>query len=369
MSSFPHHVDLDKVDLRDVVCYLKKPKDQHNPGSIVVSRVIAIFVLLVTSTAATLFPVLATNARRLRIPPNLYLIARHFGSGVIIATAFIHLLDPAYDEIGPASCVGLTEGWDGYSWPPALAMTSAMLIFLVDFLADYYVTKKFNSQDTEEEETFDVEGDKAPRRSIEPLLERSEEPGRDQAAFPNANNLAGIPIHREQSHAAEEDLPAFYSKMAAFLILEFGVLFHSGIIGVNLGVVGKEFSSLYPVIAFHQAFEGLGIGARISAIPFPRKYRFAPYVLALAYGLTTPIALAIGLGLRTTYDSDSFQAQAVSGVLDSISSGILLYTGFVEMLAREILSNAQSWDKQRLVLAFTSLYSGIVAMAILGKWA
>ncbi|CAH0019286.1 unnamed protein product [Clonostachys rhizophaga] len=369
MSSFPHNVDLDKANLRDVICYLNKPKEEDDPGSVLVSRVVAIFVLLVTSTAATMFPVLATNARRLGIPPNLYLVARHFGSGVIIATAFIHLLDPAYEEIGPASCVGLTEGWEGYSWPPALAMTSAMLIFLVDFLADYYVSKRFGSQEAEEEEPFDLEGDKEPRRSIEPLLERGEESERNQAAFPNAHSLAEIPIPREQVHTAEEDLPAFYSKMAAFLILEFGVLFHSGIIGVNLGVVGKEFSTLYPVIAFHQAFEGLGIGARLSSIPFPRKYRFVPYVLALAYGLTTPIALAIGLGLRTTYDSDSFRAQAISGVLDSISSGILLYTGFVEMLARDILLNAQPWDKRRLVVAFTSLYSGILAMAILGKWA
>ena len=55
---------------------------------------------------------------------------------------------------------------------------------------------------------------------------------------------------------------AFKQQIAAFLILEFGVIFHSVIIGLNLGVVGDEFSTLYPVIVFHQAFEGLGIGAR-----------------------------------------------------------------------------------------------------------
>ncbi|KAK7212286.1 hypothetical protein V2G26_019464 [Clonostachys chloroleuca] len=69
MSSFPHNVDLDKANLRDVICYLNKPKEEDDPGSILVSRVAAIFVLLVTSTAATMFPVLATNARRLGIQP------------------------------------------------------------------------------------------------------------------------------------------------------------------------------------------------------------------------------------------------------------------------------------------------------------
>lgn len=42
---------------------------------------------------------------------------------------------------------------------------------------------------------------------------------------------------------------------------------------------------------------------------------------------TTPIAIAVGLGLRTTYNGGSYTAQVVSGVLDSISAGILLYTG------------------------------------------
>jgi hypothetical protein len=47
--------------------------------------------------------------------------------------------------------------------------------------------------------------------------------------------------------------------------------------------------------------------------------------------------MAIGLGVRTTYDSASQTALLVSGILDAISSGILLYTGLVELLAHEFL--------------------------------
>lgn len=99
------------------------------------------------------------------------------------------------------------------------------------------------------------------------------------------------------------------------------------IIGLNLGTAGSEFSTLYPVLVFHQGFEGLGIGARMSAIPFPRRWHWLPWALCSGYGLTTPIAIAIGLGLRTTYNAGSFTASVVSGVLDSISAGILIYTG------------------------------------------
>lgn len=52
---------------------------------------------------------------------------------------------------------------------------------------------------------------------------------------------------------------------------------------------------------------------------------------AILYGLTTPIGIAAGLGVRTTYNPNSNTANIVSGVLDSFSSGILLYTGLVEV--------------------------------------
>jgi solute carrier family 39 (zinc transporter), member 1/2/3 len=153
-------------------------------------------------------------------------------------------------------------------------------------------------------------------------------------------------------------------------VLEFGVIFHSVIIGLNLGVAGAEFSTLYPVIVFHQVFEGMGIGARLSAIPIPCRLGWLPYTLCTAYGLTTPVALAVGLGLATQYEGGSFTAQVVSGVLDSISAGILLYTGLVELLARDFLFNPErSRDKGRVIFMLACLFMGVIIMALLGKWA
>ena len=141
-------------------------------------------------------------------------------------------------------------------------------------------------------------------------------------------------------------------------------------IGLNLGVAGDEFTTLYPVIVFHQAFEGLGIGARLSAIPFPRRLASMPWLLCAAYGLTTPIALAIGIGLSTEYDPGSFTATVVSGVLDSVSAGILLYTGLVELLARDFLFNpTMTRDGKRVTFMLACLFLGIIIMSLLGKWA
>lgn len=52
---------------------------------------------------------------------------------------------------------------------------------------------------------------------------------------------------------------------------------------------------------------------------------------AIIYGLSTPVGIAVGLALRGGYDPGSPTASIVSGVLDALSAGILIYTGLVEV--------------------------------------
>lgn len=63
----------------------------------------------------------------------------------------------------------------------------------------------------------------------------------------------------------------------------------------------------------------------------PSRYNYVPILGAVLYGLTTPIGIAAGLGVRTAYNPGSPTALIVSGVLDALSSGILIYTGLVEV--------------------------------------
>lgn len=186
----------------------------------------------------------------------------------------------------------------------------------------------------------------------------------------NGDNGADSVEKGKTPSAYEIEEMSFRQQIAAFLILEFGVIFHSVIIGLNLGSTGSEFATLYPVLVFHQSFEGLGIGARMSAIPFPKRLSWLPWFLCTAYGLTTPIAIAIGLGLRTTYNAGSFTANVVSGVLDAISAGILIYTGLVELLARDFLFNPDlTRSRNRLIFMVICVFLGAGLMALLGKWA
>jgi zinc transporter 1/2/3 len=270
----------------------------------------------------------------------------------------------------------MTGGWAVYSWPPAIVLLTVMMVFLLEFLAEQYVAKKYGfTQQIDVENLItngQVDSDRAngaarPQSHSDDAISQEQErkylPSKDSAGNPDLEALSGT-----QTLDMEER--SFQQQIAAFLILEFGVIFHSVIIGLNLGTAGSEFSTLYAVLVFHQSFEGLGIGARMSAIPFPKRVSWLPWALCTTYGLTTPIAIAIGLGLRTTYNGGSFTANVVSGLLDSISAGILIYTGLVELLARDFLFNPElTRSSKRQTFMIFNVFLGAALMALLGKWA
>ena len=159
--------------------------------------------------------------------------------------------------------------------------------------------------------------------------------------------------------------------MTGLFVLEFGVIFHSVLIGLALAVSGEEFVVLYIVLAFHQTFEGLGLGSRFALIAWPRGKAWVPYLLSLAYSLSTPVAIAIGLGVREAFQPGSETSLVVSGVFDSISAGILLYTGLVELMARDLLSRDGTEHREigHTLCAFACMCLGGGLMALLGKWA
>jgi len=159
--------------------------------------------------------------------------------------------------------------------------------------------------------------------------------------------------------------------MTAIFILEFGVIFHSIFIGLTLAVAGSNFNVLYIVLAFHQTFEGLGLGSRLATTKWPRKKQWLPWVLGGAYGITTPIAIAIGLGVSATFSPNSQKTLIINGVFDSISAGILIYTGLVELMAHEFMFNQEMRKSslKMMLFAYLCMCVGAGVMALLGKWA
>jgi len=189
-------------------------------------------------------------------------------------------------------------------------------------------------------------------------------------------------LGHNRHHTANEDVEdrweeegiapeSYAAQMTAIFILEFGVIFHSIFIGLTLAVAGAEFKTLYVVLVFHQTFEGLGLGTRLSAAPWPKRKRWTPYLLAIGFGVSTPLAIAIGLGVRRSYPPGSQTTLVVNGVFDSISAGILIYTGLVELMAHEFMFSPtmQKAPIRTVCAAFGLMSLGAGLMAMLGKWA
>lgn len=56
----------------------------------------ALFIILGVSASACAFPLIALRFPQLHVPPRFLFFVRHFGTGVLIATAFVHLFPTAF---------------------------------------------------------------------------------------------------------------------------------------------------------------------------------------------------------------------------------------------------------------------------------
>ncbi|KAE9349918.1 hypothetical protein PR003_g5628 [Phytophthora rubi] len=187
--------------------------------------------------------------------------------------------------------------------------------------------------------------------------------------------IPASPIDRDEPYlsvvSAEKKTAAHNANIrrkVATIIFEAGVIFHSVIVGLDLGVTtGPNFNTLLTALSFHQFFEGVAIG---SAAVTTTKSKTKLFMINFAFAITTPIGQAIGIGVRSTYDSESTTALWVQGVFDCVAGGILLYTGLVELLTYNMTTNQKFLSRstlQRYAL-YACLWSGAGLMALIGKW-
>ncbi|KAK5194929.1 low-affinity Zn(2+) transporter zrt2 [Exophiala xenobiotica] len=329
-------------------------------------RVAALFIIWITSSIGATFPIFAKRHAGLKVPEWVFFICKYFGSGVIIATAFIHLLGPAEDALRNPCLTGpITE----YTWVEGIVLMTIFVLFFVELMVMRYGnftgghSHDHSHADTELTSTSETFKD-TPSASTLPAQPHSTTLGEDHLGHAREHN----DIETANNPSSLEDYKA---QMTAIFILEFGIIFHSVFIGLTLAVAGEEFDTLFIVIIFHQMFEGLGLGSRLAVAPWPKGRKWTPYLLGLAYGLSTPLAIAIGLGIRKSYPPGSQTTLIVNGVFDSISAGILIYTGLVELLAHEFLfqQNFANAKIQTVLSAFATMVCGAALMALLGKWA
>lgn len=86
---------------------------------------------------------------------------------------------------------------------------------------------------------------------------------------------------------------------------------------------------------------------------------------AVAYVLVTPLSIALGLGVRSTFKANDPATILTIGSLNSLSAGVLLYGALTDLLAKDFLSGPMlDVSTGRLSVALVSVLVGAFVMSL-----
>lgn len=246
-------------------------------------HVASLFVVLAVSSLACAFPLLVLRFPRLRIPARVLFVVRHFGepvlsvcrilprlltknsgTGVLIATAFVHLLPTAFISLGDPC---LSSFWtDDYpAMPGAIALLGIFAIAGIEMT--FSPEKRCCAAPMTSSPIVRDSGLVHDHQSVD------DEERMGNAARQRGANFSTAQRQQEHEHSSDEEfnpdekirLTAEQEHEKAFMqcvLLEMGILFHSVFIGMNLSVsAGKEFVILWIAIVFHRKSSRAGFSA------------------------------------------------------------------------------------------------------------
>ena len=93
----------------------------------------ALFIILGVSASACAFPLIALQIPQLHIPPRFLFFVRHFGTGVLIATAFVHLFPTAFGSLNDPCLPGFWNE-DYPAMTGAIALAAVLAIAVVEMV-------------------------------------------------------------------------------------------------------------------------------------------------------------------------------------------------------------------------------------------
>ncbi|WVQ96901.1 hypothetical protein IAU59_004009 [Kwoniella sp. CBS 9459] len=341
----PH--DATEAEAIDLAC-APSTEESYNLGL----HVASVFVLLVASGVGVLGPVLLGSGDNSG-PFFRYTVfaLKHFGTGIIVSLAFCHLLQDAFETFSN-ECIGELAF---EPTAPAIAMGSMLVIWFIDYGSARWAARQ------NEDDACGATASETDIARPSPLLTSGSD---------NKPVLQDLCCESGCRPLKEWD-PTSKRALWDVQLIEGGIVFHSIMIGVALGAQVEGFSATFAALVFHQLFEGLGLGARIGALQWPERSgsSWKKWLMCLAYTVITPVGIAIGIGVHESFNENGRAELLAVGVLNSISAGILLYSGLCQLLYSEwVVGDMRSTSNNRVIIAIISLGLGLFAMSLIGKW-
>ncbi|RZC48276.1 hypothetical protein C5167_041217 [Papaver somniferum] len=333
-----------------------EPEDEEgvNKSQALVLKIISIAVILFASAIGVCLPVVGRRIPALHPESNIFIVVKSFAAGVILATGFIHILPDAFEDL-TSPCLK-ENPWGYFPFTGFVAMMSAILTLMADSLATGYYRR------SELKKKFSHNGRDETKANIHAIGDDEQEAG----------NKLEVHTHATHGHAHGSSLTSSADMILRHKVitqvLELGILVHSVIIGVAVGV-SQSPSTIKPLIAaltFHQFFEGIGLGGCITQAKFDTKY--VAWMCAF-FALTTPGGIAVGIGITNVYSETSPTALIVQGVMNAAAAGILIYMSLVDLLAAIFMDPKLQENSMLQFSSYVSLLLGAGAMSLIAKWA
>lgn len=308
-------------------------------------------------------PLVGKKWRLLKTDTSFFFAIKAFAAGVILATGFVHMLPDATSALSNP-CLPKTL-WSSFPFAGFFAMMAALTTLLADFIStQYYETKEKHIQTRIEPD------DMAFASMVVPLVVKDVGVDMDCDGIQIAGVDGQMHEHSEShshSHAFGNDGDSVARHVVISQVLELGIVSHSIIIGISLGVSHSPCTirPLLAALSFHQFFEGFALGGCISEARFGI---LRSTVMACFFAITTPIGVGIGIGISSFYNPNSPRALVIEGILDSISAGILVYMALVDLIAAEFLSKRMGSKLRDQIVSFVALFLGAGLMASLAAW-
>ncbi|KAG2679559.1 hypothetical protein I3760_11G055600 [Carya illinoinensis] len=324
--------------------------ETHNSSTALKYKLGSIACILVASAIGVCIPLLGKKFPALSPENDIFFMIKAFAAGVILATGFIHILPDAFDKL-TSPCLDQNP-WGNFPFTGFFTMVSAIGTLMVDtYATNYYERSHFNKQVNADEE-------------------RS---GSEHAGHVHVHTHAthghahGSSISTPSQHGTANSSELIRHRIIA-QVLELGIVFHSVIIGVDMGA-SQSVGTIKPLLvalSFHQFFEGIGLGGCISQAKF--KSRSAA-IMATFFSVTTPLGIAIGIGISSTYKDNSQTALIVEGSFNALAAGILIYMALVDLLAADFMNPRVKQNVRIQIGVNFSLLLGAGCMSLLAKWA
>ncbi|XP_047083100.1 zinc transporter 10-like [Lolium rigidum] len=316
-----------------------------------------------------------------------FVLAKAFAAGVILATGFVHMMHDAEEKFADP-CLPPAP-WRRFPFPGFVAMLAALGTLVMEFVGTRFYERKHGLEAAAAASAVDETAALLEDGALSGVGGMSGDDGKQDAM-----HIVGMRAHaaaHRHSHAqghdacdggavydahgnghdhghGNEERPSQSRHVVVSQILELGIVSHSVIIGLSLGV-SQSPCTIKPLVAalsFHQFFEGFALGGCISEAQFKN---FSALLMAFFFAITTPAGITVGAGIASFYNPNSPRALIIEGILDSMSAGILIYMALVDLIAADFLSRRMSCNPRLQVFSYVALFLGAMAMSSLAIWA